>query len=199
MGLAGGMNVALRRPVMTRDEFLEWAQHQAENYEFDGVQPVAMVRTTRNHGRICQNLGLALGTRLAGSAFEVFGQDVGVATIGNAVRYPDVMVARIEGRGTDLLIPGVVVVFEVLSPSSGRNDRITKLLEYRAVPSMRRYVIAEFDSASLSVFHRTDGDNEWTAIALTSDDVLRMPEIGIGIPVAELYARVDLPSDPAEV
>jgi Uma2 family endonuclease len=89
------------------------------------------------------------------------------------------------------VIPGVVVVFEVLSPSSGRNDRIVKLREYRAVPSIRRYVIAEYASVGLLVFERANGDGDWTATSLASGDILRMPEIGVEVPVEEFYEGVD--------
>ncbi len=97
-----------------------------------------------------------------------------------------------KGQGTDRLVPGVVVVFEVLSPSSGRIDRIEKLLEYRTVPSIRRYVILEHSSAAMTVYARANGDDPWTTTALTGGDVLSMPEIGIGVPVAEFYAGTDL-------
>jgi hypothetical protein len=36
------MNVVLRTPRMTRDEFLTWAEVQRARYEFDGFVPVAM-------------------------------------------------------------------------------------------------------------------------------------------------------------
>ena len=76
------------------------------------------------------------------------------------------------------VVPGVVVVFEVLSPTSGRIDRIVKLREYRAVPSIRRYVILEHASIGLIVLTRAGADEDWTATALTAKDTLRMPEIG---------------------
>ena len=48
------MNVALRKPRMTREEFFAWAQIQGARYEFDGFQPVAMtgasVNTTTSSG-----------------------------------------------------------------------------------------------------------------------------------------------------
>ncbi len=186
------MNIALRRPRMTQAEFFDWADAREGRYEFDGFQPVAMVGGTRNHGRIAQNIYSALRTRLRGGPCEVLGQDAAVATVGDAVRYPDALVTCTGGPGTDRVIPGVVVVFEVLSPTSGRNDRIVKLREYRAVPSIRRYVIAEYAGIGLMVFERTNGGADWTATALSSDEILRMPEIGIELPVTELYEGVDL-------
>jgi Uma2 family endonuclease len=90
-------------------------------------------------------------------------------------------------------VEGVVVVFEVLSPTSGRTDRIVKVREYRAVPSILRYVILEYTSVGLTVLERATGDEPWRATALTAEDTLGMSEIGIEVPVAELYENADLP------
>jgi Uma2 family endonuclease len=177
---------------MTREEFLDWAAAQNQRYEFDGVRPVAMTGGTRNHSRISGNIYAALRQRLRGTGCEPLGPDAGVATIGEAVRYPDGLVTCTRGPGTDRVVPGVVVVFEVLSPTSGRTDRIEKLREYHAVPSIRRYVILEHTSVGLTVHARLNGQDPWTATPLTEDEFLRMPEIGIEIPVAEFYEGTDL-------
>ena len=81
----------------------------------------------------------------------------------------------------------------MLSPTSGRNDRIDKLREYRAVASIRRYVILEYAGASVTVFKRATEAENWTATALMADDVLHIPDIGVQVPVAELYENVELP------
>jgi Uma2 family endonuclease len=85
----------------------------------------------------------------------------------------------------------VVVVFEVLSLTSGRTDRIVKLREYRVVETIRWYVILEHNSVGLTHLTRRHTDEDWTARALISEDILRLLEIGIEIPVAELYEDVD--------
>jgi len=192
------MNIALRKPRTARAEFFDWADAREGRYEFDGFQPVAIVGATRNHGRIAQNISSALRTRLRGGPCEVLGSDAGLATIDDAVRYPDALMSCTKGPGTDRVIPGVVVVFEVLSPTSGRTDRIVKLREYRAVPSIRRYVIAEHTGIGLMVFERMGGDDAWTATALAAGETLRMPEIGIEVPVTEFYEGVDLPEAEGE-
>jgi Uma2 family endonuclease len=179
-------------PHMTREEFLDWAEAQDQRYEFDGFEPVAMTGGTRNHSRIAQSIAFALRLRLRGTACEPLGPDAGVATVGNAVRFPDALVTCTRGPGTDRVMPGVVVVFEVLSPTSGRTDRIDKLREYLAVPSIRRYVILEHTSVGLTDHVRLKDGDPWIATSLIDGDILRMPEIGIEIPIAEFYEGTDL-------
>jgi Uma2 family endonuclease len=188
------MSITLRTPRMSREEFFDWAQSQDIRYEFDGFQPVAMTGGTVNHSRITQNIHAALRACLRGGPCEPLGTDAGVATTGDAVRYPDALVTCTKTPGSAHLVAGVVTVFEVLSPTSGRTDRIEKVREYRAVETIRRYVILEHTSAGLTVFERAGGNDAWTATTLIEGDVLRLPEIGIEIPVAEFYENVDLPA-----
>jgi Uma2 family endonuclease len=186
------MNIALRTPRMSREEFLDWAEAQDVRYEFDGFQPVAMTGGTVNHSRIALNIHAALRAHLRGSGCEPLGPDAGVRTVGDAVRYPDALVTCAKVDGSAREVPGVVVVFEVLSPTSGHVDRITKLLEYRAVPSIRRYVIVEYASAALTVHAREAAGAAWTTTALIVDGILDLPEIGVAIPVADLFEATGL-------
>jgi Uma2 family endonuclease len=181
----------------TQEQFFAWGGHQEGRWEFDGFRPVAMTGGTLNHNIITQNMIAALRGRLSGGACRPMGPDAGVETVGAAVRYPDALVTCSKFDGAARIVPGVVVIFEVLSPTSGRIDRIFKVREYAAVPSVRRYVILESTSIGLQVLERTRANEPWTATALTGDDILRMPEIGIEIPVGELYEGVDFGDDAA--
>jgi Uma2 family endonuclease len=185
------MNAPLHKP-WTQNQFFAWVSSQEGRYEFDGFQPVAMTGGTANHSLIMQNLHAALRGRLRGSGCRPLGPDAGVATVGEAVRYPDALVTCSKFSGTALTIPGAVVVFEVVSPGSGRIDRIVKVREYAAVPSIRRYVILEDTTAGITVFERQGTETAWMAVTLTGDDMLRMPEIDIQIPVADFYEDVEL-------
>lgn len=189
------MNVALRRPVMTREKFFAWAQTQQERFEFDGFKPVAMTGGTLDHNRITLNLHRALYARLRGTGCEALGADAGVATVGNTVRYPDALITCTRASGDALLTPDVLTVFEVVSSTSDRVDRIVKAREYRAVASIRRYVIVERLSIALTVLYRADAGAEWTSTTLISGDTLAMPEVGIEVPVDEFYEGLDLPTD----
>jgi Uma2 family endonuclease len=90
------------------------------------------------------------------------------------------------------IIEDPVVVFEVISEDSARTDRIEKLREYLATPSIRRYAILEQKSIGAMVFSRRG--EIWTVIALTEGDTRHMPEIGAEIPLSEFYAGMNLPA-----
>jgi Uma2 family endonuclease len=112
--------------------------------------------------------------------------------LGGAIRYPDAVITCAKVPGEAYLVPHPSVVFEVISRTSGHTDRIVKLREYQAVPSILRYVIVERTSIGLTVLERTDGTHPWTSFALTADDVLHIPEAGIEIPVTEFYEGVEI-------
>ena len=192
------MNVALRRPVMTQDEFLDWAGRQEGRYELDGSRPVGVTGGTADHSNITLNIHMALRARLRGSSCRTFGPDAGVATVNGNVRCPDALVTCEPVPGKVKLIPGVVVVFEVVSPSSLHTDYIVKMREYQAVPSILRYIILAQDSAGLAVLHRARAGDEWTATTLIGGEILTVPEIGIEVPVDELYEGVKFPASTDE-
>jgi Uma2 family endonuclease len=184
------MSLALSKP-WTAEQFLDWAADQEERYEFDGEQPVGMTVGSARHNRITMNIHVALRSRLRGTSCSNFGPDLGIRTTGEKVRFPDALITCTKFRDTERIAPGVVVVFEVLSPESGRRDRIDKVREYGAVASILRYVLVEASGSGLLVLYRQQGDHPFTALTLTIDDTLDLPSIGIQVPVAEFYEDID--------
>jgi Uma2 family endonuclease len=188
------MSVTFRVPIMTRDQFFDWAEAQGGRYEFDGFQPVAMTGGNLNHNQIAINILVALRRRLGGTGCRPHGMDAGVATAGDTVRYPDGVVTCSLANGLSRLVPNPIVIFEVISPTSGHTDRIVKLREYAGVDSIRRYVIVESSSVGLTVHERQAAGQKWTVTPVMAGDLLSLPEIGLEIPASELYEGVDLPT-----
>ena len=73
-------------------------------------------------------------------------------------------------------------------------DRIIKVREYAAVPSIRRYVILESTGVGLTVMERSTPEEVWRVIILTNGDILHMPEVGIEIPVSDFYEGIEFDS-----
>jgi Uma2 family endonuclease len=187
------MNIAMRRP-MTVEQFLAWEERQDLRHEFDGFQPVAMAGGTAALSAIQRNLIIALGTRLRGKPCQAHGSDLKILVDGR-IRYPDAFVVCTPVAPKTTLVTDPVVVFEVLSESTSHDDLVVKNAEYRACPSIRRYVTLEQTHAGALVFARKGDD--FVAEPLAGDGaVLRLPEFGIDIPLAEFYAGVPLAAGP---
>ncbi len=181
------MNVARRKP-MTLAEFLAWEERQPLRYEFDGIGPVAMTGGTAGHADIQANLASAFRTRLRGSPCRFYGSDLKIQVADGHIRYPDGMVVCTPVDRKATVVHDPVVVFEVLSPSTAATDRIVKAREYQATASIRRYVMLEQDSAGATVYARA-GEG-WTHEILVADLLLALPEIGVELPLVELYEGI---------
>jgi Uma2 family endonuclease len=192
--IAGGyaktsvMSVAVRQP-MSVAEFLAWEERQELRWEFDGFQPVAMTGGTAAHEAIGGNIRTSLQNRLGAGRCRVYGPTLKIEVAGR-IRYPDAFVVCMPVPPRSTVIRDPVVVFEVLSESTSRADRIEKLREYGGTPSIQRYVILEQDAIAATVFVRKGTD--LVVETLTATETLRMPEIDVEVPLAEFYAGIDL-------
>jgi len=178
---------------MTVDEFLAWEEGQELRYEFDGFQPVAMTGGTYEHDAIQVNLVRALANRLAGKPCRTHGNSIKIEVMGR-IRYPDAFVTCGPIRRGSTVLHDPVVIFEVLNKGTAHTDRMVKNREYASTASVRRYVMLEQGAVGATVFERVDGD--WVGHIVTDDTILHMPEIGIEIPLPELYEGVDLSTPP---
>ena len=183
------MSVALHKP-MTLAEFLAWEERQELRYEFDGFEPVGMTGGTIAHDQITFDLRTALATRLAGKPCRPLGPNVKVI-VGGRIRYPDALVVCRPVSPTATIAEDPVVVFEVLSDGTSKTDVIDKNQEYRATPSIQRYVILQQTHKAAIVFvRRADG---WLSEIVSGDEAtLDLPEIGIAVPLHEVYANAGL-------
>ncbi len=188
------MNVALRQR-MTVDEFLDWEGRQELRYEFDGFQPVAMTGGTFAHDTIQINLVSALKARLAGKPCRPHGSNLKIEVMGS-IRYPDAYVSCGPIRLDSTVAPDPVVIFEVLSKGTARTDRIVKNREYASTSSVQRYVMLEQAQIAGTMFERVGDD--WVGHLLGANSILTMPEIGIELPLAELYEGLDMANPPAD-
>lgn len=190
------MNIALHKP-MTVAEFLAWEERQELRWEFNGYEPVAMNGGTAAHSMIQLNLLTALKARLRGTPCQPHGSSLKIEVAGR-IRYPDAFVVCTPVPPRSKVVTDPVVVLEILSPSTQRVDLTEKNAEYRATPSIQRYVVLQQDCAAAISFIRKG--EEWVSeLRYDTDAVLDLPEIGTEVPLAEIYEGVTLPGPGEEV
>jgi Uma2 family endonuclease len=179
---------ALRKQLMTTDEFLAWAERQGEQWELlDGV-PVAMSPERVIHGEVKYRIARALDDAIAKSGIPCrFVLDSAAVRIDARSLYqPDALVyCGKPVPGDAIEIPNPVVVFEVLSPSNAATDLRDKLQGYFRVPSVQHYVIVDPDKRLVLHHARTHGNAVVTRIV--SEGELRLDPPGVAIAVASLF------------
>ena len=79
----------------------------------------------------------------------------------------------------------------VVNGWDARTDRFTKMREYHEVSSIKRYVLVE-QTSPVAVSYTREGNEPWAATPLSIDDVLTMPEIGVEIPVSDIFDGISL-------
>ena len=173
---------------MTLAEFLECEERQELRHEFDGFQTVAMTGRTVAHGIISTNLAALLVTRLRGKPCRAHGSNLKIEVMGS-IRYPDAFISCTPASPSSTVLTKPVVIFEVLSRSTACIDCVTKNREYAATASVRRYVMLEQGEIAATMFERVGDD--WAGHMLPASAIIDMPEIGIEIPLVELYEGLD--------
>lgn len=183
------MNVAVRRPRMSMDEFHAWENQQEERWEFDGFEPRAMVGGNSRHHRIIAAFATLLRDKLAGRCL-VYTETMKLK-LGRTWRYPDIMVVCSEVPDDETFVVDPVLVVEVLSASTARDDRIFKNREYEAVRSIQAYIVLEQEVQAAEIYLRDGG--RWERSTVVNDEVMTLPGIEMQIPLRDVYGGLDVP------
>lgn len=77
-----------------------------------------------------------------------------------------------------------MVIVEVLSPTTQRNDRGDKRLAYRQLPSLREYVLVSQDRVRVELF----AEEASSVILERAEDRLVIASLDFSISLAEVYA-----------
>ncbi len=164
---------------------------QPVKYEFDGIRPVALPGGTAAHSAIQRNLITGLAIRLRGKPCQAHGSDLKVEVAGS-IRYLDAFVVCSDVPRNATVVRDPVVIFEIMSQGTSRADRGQKHDEYRQTSSVARYIMVEQDEVAATVFAR-EGDRRVGSLGYGREAMLALPEIGIELPLTELYEGVQLP------
>jgi Uma2 family endonuclease len=193
---AGRMDSGSRhRGPMTVEEFYAFTDTRPdeEKWELIGGEPVLNASPSRFHQWITLNVVVALKNREREiKAPWVVLSDIGVRVSEKDRPEPDVLVYPCEHRRPDARrdCDDVLVVFEVLSPSTEKRDLGWKRKVYPSLPSLTHYIAISQDAVDVMVFARDDGFEGRRFRSL--DEAIDLPSLGISLPVAEIYRDTGL-------
>ncbi len=183
------MTAARSLPDLSRTEdFLAWVWRQERKFEQINGRLVMMAGGSRNHSAIAANAIRALGNRLDGQPYREYTGDFLVVVADQNRYFPDVSVACNERRDfTDR----PVMVVEVLSPGTWREDMGEKLANYLRTPSMLYVLYLWQEQPRARLWRPSEDGGAAPSNHFGLDTVLELPALGLTLPFAELYRDVD--------
>ena len=178
--------------LLTVEEFLDTCPNDERHYQLIGGIIVAMAPPAIPHQIIAGNL--------TGEIYaSVRANRPNCTTRSQARIAPQGLLGR-DHFETDITVtcePGgyrgiaaePLLIVEILSPSTERDDHFVKLPQYQAIPSLREILYVESERIAAIVYRRqADG---WDAIEIDGPGArLELLTIGLDLPLAAIYRGV---------
>jgi Uma2 family endonuclease len=194
------MSTAQKLNLVSVEAYLAEELISPIKHEYLGGVMYAMAGGRNAHNLIATNTLGSLHARLRGKTCRPFNSDTKIRVrLPTHVRfyYPDVSVVCRPNPQTDSFQDEPVVLVEVLSRRTRRIDEGEKRDAYQTLPSLSVYVMIEQDTPAVVVFRRTEGGFV-REVYSGLNAILPLGEIGIDLPLAEIYETVEFAPEPEE-
>jgi Uma2 family endonuclease len=177
---------------MTVAEFLDWATAQPRGrYELVRGEVVAMAPERALHNVVKAEVYVALrdAVKRAGLPCTAYSDGMTVVIDDEHAREPDAAVqCGVAFNPNSTVLEAPLIVIEITSPSSERDDAEDKLVEYFSVPSLHHYLIVNPIKKVVIHHARSQAGDIVTRIASSGEISLTPP--GMTVPVAELLPEI---------
>lgn len=172
--------------LMTVDDFLAFEGEGDTRYQLVRGVVTAMAPARLAHGRMVARLARLIGNQLRPPCEPIIEAGIKPPHRDDTYWQADLVVTCNPDTAGQVYITEPVLVIEVLSPSTEAVDRTLKLDDYRAMPSVTDILLVAVDRAAIEHWQRA-GDL-WQVRNLGPGDRLQVNDLGITIPLDELYA-----------
>jgi len=191
------MTAAKKLSLTSEDEYLASELKSDVKHEYLGGVVYAMAGARNRHNRIAGRIFGTLFSRLTAKPCQPCDADtkIRVRMPGDTrYYYPDTSVVCQPNPERDSFEDQPRVVFEVLSLSTRRVDEGEKKDAYLTIPSLAVYALVGQWKPVIVVFRRTNGEFV-PEVYEGIDAVLPLPEIGVDLPLAEIYQGMKFPPE----
>ncbi|MDB4766439.1 Uma2 family endonuclease [bacterium] len=181
-------------PVSVAD-YLAGEEAAVEKHEYVCGEVYAQAGGTNAYNCIATNATVELGSLLRGHQCKVYNSDTKIRICsddGTRFFYPDLSVICDSNPAGDSFQDRPVVIVEVLSPSTRRQDLGEKRENYCKLPSLHSYVLLEQSSAAAIVFQRSEkGEFERNAY-VGLDQVIPLLALDLELSLKSVFDGIDL-------
>lgn len=184
----------------TVEEYFALIEESDKKLEYHHGRIYTMVSKNSNHSIIGTNIRRRLSEKLDDTDCVVLDSDMALSLeSGNRYVYPDAMVICGEREFTNTQqtrIKNPILIIEVLSKSTKTYDRTDKFRFYRAIPSLKEYLIVSSDMPLVETFYK-QAEGLWRiGSAKGLDSGISIFTFDIDIPLAQVYAKTESLEDP---
>lgn len=194
------MTAARRLNLVAVDDYLAGELTSPVKHEYLGGVLYAMAGAVNAHNAIASNTLVALGSRLRGGKCRPYNSDTKIRIrlpAHTRFYYPDASVVCRPNPPTDSFQDDPAVVVEVISESTRRIDEVEKREAYLTIGSLSALLLVEQDSPAVVVYQRREqGFVRETYEGL--DVIIPLDEIGVRLPLQEIYEAVTFAPTPQE-
>lgn len=179
----------------TLEAFDRWHALQPERWEFINGHPVMMAPGSNNHSTIKGNVFRHLANKLVGRPCRAFvdGPEIKSKRL-SAI--PDVIVTCSPVEGNVGFVREPVVVVEVLSPSTERDDAGRKWQGYCLIPSLKHYLVVAQESRFVTLHTRT-GPSSFEE-RVFEEGTVELAGIDVSLTFDEIYEGVTFAAEGAD-
>jgi len=187
---------AYNKKFYSIEEYLQMENEALEKHTYYQGEIFAMSGAGNRHNIIAINIIVSLANSLKGKSCKPFGSDMRIHIPQNTLfTYPDISVICgdiINPNGDENSATNPTVIIEILSPSTRNYDRGVKFMLYRAIPTLKEYILVEAESIHVEQF-AINKEGLWQLKEFSSqDDELKLESINVNLILKDIYDRCKL-------
>jgi Uma2 family endonuclease len=180
-----------QKKLYSIQEYLQMENETLEKHEYYKGEIFAMSGAGNRHNIISINIIMALGKSLKGKGCRPYGSDMRINIPENTLfTYPDISifcgeVKTLKEDQNTATLP--IIIIEILSPSTRNYDRGEKFMLYRAIPSLKEYILVDSEAIHAEHFAiNKEGLWQLKEHNLVTDEIF-IETLDVTLPLGEIY------------
>ena len=187
---------AIPNKKMTLDVYLEFDYNAEGRFEYYNGEVFELVGGSPEHSILGNRIGRLLGNQIDHKGCIVYNSEVNIKVpTMPPYRYTDVSAlcgkAIYENLGKQQLLvnPTLIVIVEVLSPSTEKFDRDSKFKAYKSIESLREYLLIS-QTEKIVVLYTKYNEKFWFQSEYVVGENFKLESLDCELSVDEIYQGI---------
>jgi Uma2 family endonuclease len=187
---------AAKYNYVSPEDYLVMERASQEKHEYFKGEVFAMSGASQKHNDIARNINTIILPFLKGNPCRMYGSDLRIHIPENTLyTYPDFSIICGKPEVTDEEKDTVVkpsAIIEILSKSTKDYDRGTKFNLYRAIKTLKEYILVDSTKISVEIFTKQE-DGRWILTEFKQlTDSFVISTIGLTLQLKDVYEDVNI-------